>query len=282
MKRAGVFKTEVGKEKILTSYNELWDRADFAYRGAIIATSYGDTYIVEAGDIDAPPLLLLHGSCSNTCMWLGDMGQLKKQFRVIAVDIIGEPGKSAESRPDLRTDAYALWLKELLDTLKINKTILVGNSLGGWLALKFSVLYPETIQKLILIAPAGIVPVRSIFILRTLLYLSLGKWGTRQMVKYVFGQDSFPDEVLDYTKLIGQNFRPITGAMPIIPAPDLAKLIMPTLYLAGEADVTADTRTAAKIIQTTAPNAKVVLLAEQGHVISNTATIIADFAAGRI
>jgi pimeloyl-ACP methyl ester carboxylesterase len=72
-----------------------------------------------------------------------ELSALSGRRRVYAVDIVGEAGNSADNRPPLRTDAYADWLGEVLDALGHDSAAVVGNSLGGWIALKFAVTYPQ-------------------------------------------------------------------------------------------------------------------------------------------
>jgi len=63
------------------------------------------------------PIILLHGSCSNSAFWFPEIMTLSNNFRVYAVDIVGEAGNSEEYRPDLSSDAFALWMKDVLDAL---------------------------------------------------------------------------------------------------------------------------------------------------------------------
>jgi hypothetical protein len=53
--------------------------------------------------------VLLHGAGANTVMWMGDAADWSTARRVYAVDVIGEPGLSAPSRPPLASGAYADW-----------------------------------------------------------------------------------------------------------------------------------------------------------------------------
>ena len=126
--------------------------------------------MIASGEKTAPPLILLHGSGSNAVSWAGDVAQYSLSFRVYAVDIPGEPGKSAEKRFPWDGPAYAEWLEDILDELQINKTTLLGLSQGGWIAIKFAVCDPERVDKLVLLAPGGIVPTKVSFILAAILF----------------------------------------------------------------------------------------------------------------
>jgi len=102
-------------------------------------------------------VLLLHGKNFNGAYWEGTIKVLLKAgYRVVAPDQIGF-GKSSKPR-DVQ---YSLaWLaantKKLLDALHIDKTHVVGHSMGGMLAARFSLMYPETTQKLVLENPLGL------------------------------------------------------------------------------------------------------------------------------
>lgn len=70
--------------------------------------------------------------------------------------MIGEAGLSAPSRPPLASDAYALWLDDLLRSLGLDRVSIVGVSLGGWLALDYATRRPERIERLAVLCPAGV------------------------------------------------------------------------------------------------------------------------------
>lgn len=108
------------------------------------------TFVIACGDSALPPLLLIHGSGSNAAMWIGDAAEYSKHYRVYAVDVPGEPGKSCDTRPDLRTHAHPEWLRDVFVSLNADRTFIVGLSLGGWVALRFASAYPEKVVKLAL------------------------------------------------------------------------------------------------------------------------------------
>src|ERR1700730_17050234 len=114
------------RERYLTFLSQ-WPVANQQLR---VPTREGETFIVACGDGHAPPLLLLHGAAANSVMWMGDVAAWAAHFRVYAVDVIGEPGFSAPSRPLLASDAYALWLDDVMGALSISGASMVGVSLG--------------------------------------------------------------------------------------------------------------------------------------------------------
>jgi pimeloyl-ACP methyl ester carboxylesterase len=94
-----VFKTDAGRDKIRTYYDRVLSRFPFGQR--YVKTAYGQTFMLTAGQEENPPVILLHGSCSNSAFWFPEIMALSGQFMVYAVDIIGEAGNSCEFRPSL-------------------------------------------------------------------------------------------------------------------------------------------------------------------------------------
>ncbi|MGH2494155.1 MAG: alpha/beta fold hydrolase [Ktedonobacteraceae bacterium] len=112
------------------------------------------THMFEAGASSSPPLLYLHGTYLGN-LWLEFHTTLAQQFHVFAPDT---PGFGLTARPDWMRDMsdYILYFRDLLDTLGLEKAILVGHSLGGWMAAELAVWYPERVEKLVLSNSAGI------------------------------------------------------------------------------------------------------------------------------
>ena len=85
-----------------------------------------------------PYVLLVHGLGLNKNMWEWQTKELSKFFSVISYDLYGHgESKIPEGKVDL--ELYSNQIKEILDFLKINKTALLGFSLGGMIARKFAI-----------------------------------------------------------------------------------------------------------------------------------------------
>ena len=100
-----IYKTPASQRQVEEQYKQflqLWPTPNEQFH---VPTSQGETFVIACGDERKPPLLLLHGALVNSAMWLGDIALWAKSFRIYAVDIIGEPGLSAPSRPRRPTAA---------------------------------------------------------------------------------------------------------------------------------------------------------------------------------
>lgn len=101
-------------------------------------------------------VLLLHGKNFNGYYWKTLIPFLvKNKFRVIVPD---QPGWGRSDKPDLHYSFHLLanCTSQLLDSLHAEKVIVIGHSMGGMLATRFALLYPQRVEKLILENPIGL------------------------------------------------------------------------------------------------------------------------------
>ena len=95
----------------------------------------------------AIPVLLLHGFAEDGTVWDNQLKDLGATCRLIIPDLPGSGRSSALTTPVSIEDLAAV-IKGLLDHLKIDRTILIGHSMGGYIALAFAALYPERLTAL--------------------------------------------------------------------------------------------------------------------------------------
>jgi pimeloyl-ACP methyl ester carboxylesterase len=100
-------------------------------------------------------ILLVHGLASNGGFWRYNIGELSKQYRVIAVDLPGY-GKSDKGVYSYTMSFYADVVSGMLKQLNIKKVVYVGHSMGGQIGIHFSFRHKDQLEKLILVAPAGV------------------------------------------------------------------------------------------------------------------------------
>jgi len=275
-----VFKSKEGRRHILDYYDQLLSQFNFSYREQYVDTPYGPTYIMESGGEELPPLFLFHGSSSNSAAWFADIKELAQYFRVYTVDLIGDAGHSAETRLDMKADGYADWIKAIFEGLGVEKASIMGNSLGAWMGLKFASVYPEKVDKLVLLAASGIAPVRLSFVLQLILFSLRGEKGADAIREMVFGEDDIPQEVLVYTQLISENYFPFTGEVPVLSDADLSRIDMPLMYIAGEEDKLTNAPKCAKRLDRLLPHSTVVVIKNTGHVIYNVLDRVIPFLRG--
>jgi pimeloyl-ACP methyl ester carboxylesterase len=204
----------------------------------IVPTRLGDTFVVASGRSGARPLVLLHGSGSTSAMWLADVPSYVDSHRVYAVDIPGEPGLSVWARPRLRSGAYAEWLGDVLDALELDRTSVLGNSLGGWLAADFASRHPDRVERLVLLSPSGIGRQKIGVALLTLLLTPLGRYGRELSLRLVLGTH-LPPGMAEFVHLIHKHVRARREPVPRLTDEALARLTMPVLAIVGGRDAPA-------------------------------------------
>lgn len=108
---------------------------------------------LEAGPADAPPVLLLHGLGATNASMLPLVPDLARDHRVIAPDF---PGFGASSAPRwrYRPSDLATWLAGFAAAVGAPKPSLVGNSLGGRVAIEAALCEPEAVERLVLLCPS--------------------------------------------------------------------------------------------------------------------------------
>jgi pimeloyl-ACP methyl ester carboxylesterase len=101
----------------------------------------------EAGR--GPVVVLLHGLGGDGSRWAPNIGPLSREFRVIALDLIGF-GQSDKPLANYHTGMLSEFLARFLATIGVSKASLVGNSMGGSVALYTAVHYPQVVDRLVL------------------------------------------------------------------------------------------------------------------------------------
>ncbi|WKY48410.1 alpha/beta hydrolase [Eubacteriaceae bacterium ES3] len=268
-----VFKSKKGKEKILGYYNSILSTLPLTQK--YVDTEFGKTFVLEAGDLKNPAVVLLHGSCSNSAAWLGDLPALSQTYHVYAVDLPGEPGNSNDRRLNFNSDEYPCWLKDVLDDLGEENAIIIGNSMGGWLALHFAANFPDRTRALALLSPSGLIPPKQDFLEQTADIASDPK-ASANSSSAVIDQIDLPKEVLEFMTLIMENFNPFTGALPILSDEQMNNLNIPVFYMAGKNDITMNTKEASQRLEKFVPHAKIILN-DGAHIITSAADSIIPF-----
>jgi 3-oxoadipate enol-lactonase len=92
---------------------------------------------------------LIHGAGDNLNVWYNQVSSFSKHYRVLTYDVRGH-GKTELPEGELGIDIWVSDLSALLKTLHIDETVLLGHSLGGAIAVAFTVAYPERVNALIL------------------------------------------------------------------------------------------------------------------------------------
>lgn len=179
-----LYKTEQGKNEILSLYNTKLKELNIDYQYKTIDTNYGKTNIIISGDSQNPPIIIIHGSNGCAPIALETYPNLSENFRVYAIDVLAQPNKSAETRLNMKDDSYGKWINEIIDSLKIENAIMAGFSFGGLVILKTLEFNENKIKEVYLSAPAYIVngnPLKALF----KIFIPMKRFMKTKKIKYV-------------------------------------------------------------------------------------------------
>ena len=99
-------------------------------------------------------LVLIHGLGASSERWKYVVPLFDTDFRVVVPDIIGF-GHSDKPLADYTLDYFSNFLEQFLTALDISNTVIIGSSLGGQIAVEYTSTHCESVEKLILVSPSG-------------------------------------------------------------------------------------------------------------------------------
>ena len=260
-------------------YDSLLARWPVPYATLNVPTRHGSTFVIASGAESAPPLVLLHGAGTNSTMWAADVTDYSRHYRVLAIDLLGEPGKSAPNRPSWDSPAYAEWLGDVLNALKLEAVTIIGLSQGAWTALKFAISQPERVTALVVLSPGGITPDKLSFVVRALPLLLLGRWGIKRINRMVLAGQSVPAEVEEAMTVLITHFKARIGTLPIFSDTELRRLTMPVQLVMGARDAIRDAEKITARMKQLVPHLTATIIPEAGHALVNARTYVLSFLA---
>jgi pimeloyl-ACP methyl ester carboxylesterase len=244
----------------------------------MVETSYGETFVRVSGPADAPPLVLLHGTPTNSLMWQPNVAALSAKHRVYAVDTLWDIGRSVYTRPLKGPADYLNWLDGLFTVLAPGSAIsLMGISHGGWLTGLYAVSFPTRVAKAVLLAPSGTVRrLRMTWLICAIasgLHRSLGERFKNWMFKDSLRLGSDAQQLIDEIMHDGAQWMRILVRKKMVPPTvltdmELQGLPMPVLVLIGENEKIYSPRKALRRLHRVAPHIKAELVPQAGHDLS--------------
>ena len=200
------------------------------------------------------PLILLHGNGESSGYFVNQIDRFANEYRVIAVDTRGH-GASPRGNKPFTLETFADDLKNLLDSLNIEKANILGFSDGGNIAVIFALKYPERVNSLVLnganLFPSGLkssflIPVKVLFAVFSLLSHFSRRAKRRSKLLYLMAKQ------------------------PNIQPERLSSIKCPVLVIAGTQDVIKEKHT--KLIAASLPDSSLCFL-KGGHSIAKTNSV---------
>jgi pimeloyl-ACP methyl ester carboxylesterase len=238
------------------------------YRELTVPSRFGITHVVVSGATDAAPLVLLHGYMATLTMWAPNVADFSKRYRVYAIDVMGQPGKSIPGEPIRQAADYVEWLTATLDALHLDRVSLVGMSYGGWLALNVARAAPERVQRLVLLSPAAsLLPIVRQFSLRGMLMLFLPiRLTVSSFMRWLGIADTSAIELMCLGLKHFRIPRETSRVTPTVFSDDqLRAMRIPTLLLMGDHEVIYDPEKALARARRLIPDIRGELIPSSNH-----------------
>lgn len=237
-------------------------------------------HVRQEGPEGAPVIVMIHGNASMLQSWDGWAADLSKDHRIIRYDLAGHGLTGPDPTGSYSPERDAVQLKDLLDALKVERTTIIGNSLGGQIAWHFAAANPDRVEKLVLVSPGGF-PLPGIGFgqkvelpaAMKLMPYSLKRDAVRAMIGPLYGDPArFSEQMLDnyYNSWLSPGVRPArllraSAYMIQDPTETLRTIQAPTLLVWGEKDWLVPFATTPAKFQAALANSTLVSFPGLGH-----------------
>ena len=138
------------------AYESIWSHlSQVAFRQDWVDAGGVRTRYVQAGPKDAPTLMMLHGTGGTWEAYMATLGAHARHFNCFAIDFMGS-GYSGKPPRDYEIADYVQQVASFMDAMAVERTSLIGISLGAWVAVRFASTHPDKTVKVTLNAPFGL------------------------------------------------------------------------------------------------------------------------------
>lgn len=266
--RMSSFTSERARQEFMTIYDATLEARWPQRRTADVTTTFGTTRVMRDGPAtDGAPFVLLPGGGGNSLMWHGYIEPLTRNRPVIAIDPIGDPGASTQTKPFTSGQDLAAWLDEVLAALDVDRAHLVGASYGGWVALQHALHRPGRAATVTAVDPAGFGRVT----FRLLSWVILGGLAAfaprpirHRSARWLRNTTLLDDDIMRLVRP-GLSFRRRMPLPPVWTDDELATLSTPTQLLLGGHSALHDARTVAERAARLMPDVRVEIVPDASH-----------------
>lgn len=235
-----------------------------------LKTGISMTY-VEAGDPNGPPVLLMHGYSDSSFSYSRVLPLLDKKYRILAIDHRGH-GDSDKPETGYEMRDFAADAAAFLDAMKVRSAVVVGHSMGSFVAMQMALDHPSKVSRLVLVGTAAMA--RNAAVEELLGVVStLPDPVPREFVREFQVSTSSPDLPKDFLDRVVEESSKVPTrvwkkAMEGVAArdytPDLKRIRVPVTIIWGEKE-TVFKRDEQEPLIKGLPNAKFVVYSNSGH-----------------
>ena len=274
-----IYRSAAGRAAVEHEYARWLETVPEPVRSRRIPTRFGDAHVLAIGrgstqdlprSVDGEPAIVaLAGTNFPAVAWAPLLPLAERGFRVFAVDLIGQPGRSDGDRLSPSSPKAVEWLEDVMDGLALPSAHFVGHSLGGHLALQFAAARSARVGRVTLICPSGLMRLRvpSGVLRRTVAWLARPKRGTsRALLRTMSEAGSDVEDLVPWMSAVGRHVRTSLAPRPL-PDAVLRAIDRPVLVIGGELDPFLPGFRIARTAKRRLPAARTVVVAGGSHLL---------------
>lgn len=264
------FRSPESQAEYFDAYAKTMQLFSVAVQEKYVDTEFGKSYVIQAGNQNNPPLVLLHAASCGSPIWYQNFAELSKSYSLYAIDLIGETSKSLMKKKMKNPSDNTKWLHQTIEGLGLSHVNLCGLSIGGWNAANYAARYPQSVNKLVLINP-----VQTFAKMYPSYFLKIMKMGfhpTRENVESYIGWGSekegkFPDSIITQFTLSVMNMNANASFPRWLHERQLKSMDMPMLVLFGENEFAFDIKKAERRARKCIPHLELEIVKDASHLI---------------
>ena len=255
------------------AYDKTMQNWDVAYDELFVPTSKGTAHVIVSGPKNGVPVVLLHGMSGSSTMWYPNAKALTQKYRIFAVDMIFEPGKSNLITEFGGLEESAAWYQEIFQALELDSYHLIGASRGGWLAMNLALHAQGEVRSMVLLGPVQtfvwIPP--STDLLKNILNIFHSKETSieRTMETMSVDTSNIDSDFLDQYHIAkdADSLKKFVVSMKPFSNKELKSLEMPILVLIGDDDMF-NTKRTIRLAERHIPKGEGEIISDSGHFLS--------------
>lgn len=229
-----------------------------------VETRFGTTRVRRSGT--GTPIVLLHGAMGTSLSWYPWVAELAARHTVYAVDMIGEPGRSVQTRPMESTDDEADWLADVLAGLGHEKVHLIGMSRGACLALNLATRRPAGVAGVLAFEPGGFGIDFRKFVLWSIGELSRW-WLPAAILRRISKGDPAVRHTMRPLVFRGMKFKVQMAPQHVFTDDELRSIEVPTCFILGERSLIKARQLAARV-ESLVPRVRTEIVPRATHALN--------------
>lgn len=264
-----------------SKYQSMWmELAGVPFSQGWLMAGDVNTRYIHTGNESMPNLIMLHGFIGHAEAFISNLAAHGEYFNTYAIDMLGA---GYTDKPDYayHIPRVAKHVCDFMDTAGMEKASIMGTSYGSRAAARFAVNYPDRLEKLTLISPAGLrfFPEISARLVKGHDAIDDPSWeGTKKVVSSLFGALNVTDDMIACRQRIFQQpemkeakkhlavvHLPDTGEMSLVSADEFRSIKAPVLLLKGVLDRQNANIDAVKEIADLIPDSQLVIMEGCDH-----------------